>query len=158
MAPTEELIERVTKAMYDDYPMRAISPALAEMAGVPVNDPITWERSIEIGADHAGLRRLARAAIAALERDRSAAAEPPSSLQPVPCAYCQRIPVVTRTATQFLIRHDTNDGAAVTCPLHSVVLPSWGEHADDAVRVWNEVMGLGLARPPAPALAEGAAQ
>lgn len=61
-----ELVERVTRKMYEDWPLKAVSPALASQAGVPLGSVISWERSIEIGADHSGLRRFARSAIATL--------------------------------------------------------------------------------------------
>lgn len=64
--PGDTMVERVTRAMYEDHPFTVISEALAEACGQPLHTKISWGMSIEIGADHSGLRRLARAAIAAL--------------------------------------------------------------------------------------------
>lgn len=62
----EPEVERVARAMFDAWPARAVSPHLAEMFGVPVNTPLTWENIIAGGGNHDGLIRLARAAVAAL--------------------------------------------------------------------------------------------
>lgn len=61
-----ELVELVVRRMYDDWPSRASSQSLAELAGVPVGEVIPYERTLEMGADHSGLRRLAASAVAAL--------------------------------------------------------------------------------------------
>jgi hypothetical protein len=60
----EEAVERGVRAAYQDWPMRAISKALAEGAGVALGEPIPYERALEMGADLSGLRRTVRAALA----------------------------------------------------------------------------------------------
>lgn len=65
-ATREQLVEKVASAMFDAWPIHAVSPALAEKAGVPIGTPLTWDQVIEMGGDHNGLLRLARAAIASL--------------------------------------------------------------------------------------------
>lgn len=61
-----ELVELVVRRMYDDWPSRASSQALAEQAGIPVGEVIPYERTLEMGADHSGLRRLAKSAVAVI--------------------------------------------------------------------------------------------
>lgn len=62
----EDRVEWMTRALYEAWPHRAYSQALIDLTGLPPDAEITWEKSNEIGADHSGLRRLARAALAAL--------------------------------------------------------------------------------------------
>lgn len=62
----EDDVERVARAMYADWPTRAVSPALAEQFGVGVGDEISWDALVEHGGNHEGLLRLARAALAAI--------------------------------------------------------------------------------------------
>jgi dihydrofolate reductase (trimethoprim resistance protein) len=64
-AADEAMVERVTQQVYEQRPFTAISPALVEAAGVGADEPIPWEKSIELGADHSGLRWIVRAALTA---------------------------------------------------------------------------------------------
>lgn len=130
-----------------------------ERRGVPSGyyHILRWPWAPEFWKPKDPRRNLVRAGaliLAEIERRDRLAARPtepevPTPVQPVPCPCCRRIPVVIRTATQFLIGHDPNDGAAVSCPFNPVVLPSWAEHEADAISAWNRVMAQVPAAPTA---------
>jgi hypothetical protein len=48
--------------MYEAWPTRAVSEAIAETSGQEIGTPLTYDKVLEIGGDHNGLLRLAEAA------------------------------------------------------------------------------------------------
>jgi hypothetical protein len=59
----EQEVDAVARAMYDSWPHSVISPALAEKTGLPEGTVLTYDKVVETGGNHAGLIRLARAAV-----------------------------------------------------------------------------------------------
>ena len=59
----EAAIEAGIQAAYADWPLKAISPALAEMYGVEIGTPLTIEQVESKGGDINGMRRTATAAV-----------------------------------------------------------------------------------------------
>jgi hypothetical protein len=96
--PDEEAVERGVRAAYEDWPIRAVSEWLVEKSGVGMGEPISYERSLEMGCDHSGLRRLIRAALASIpfpDGLREASASPDTghsraSPNGRPCPFCNR--------------------------------------------------------------------
>jgi hypothetical protein len=58
----EALVEQFARAMFDEWPLHAVSPALAEQSGQAVGAPLTYDKVLEMGGDHNGLLRLAKGA------------------------------------------------------------------------------------------------
>ena len=58
----EGLVERIARAMYDDWPLRAATPALVQATSVNPDTPLTWEQVLEAGGSHGALLRLATSA------------------------------------------------------------------------------------------------
>lgn len=65
-------IERLTgfktlvKAVYDQSPCHACSQLLVEAAGVAYGEPISYEKSVELGFDHSGLESVIRDTLTAM--------------------------------------------------------------------------------------------
>ena len=54
----DELREQVAREVYAKRPMKAISRALADMAGVNIGDPIPWDVVVAGGGSHFGLLQI----------------------------------------------------------------------------------------------------
>jgi hypothetical protein len=60
-----ELVEQFARAMFDEWPSRVSSAALAERSGQEVGSVLTYDKVLEIGGNHDGLLRLAKGAVKA---------------------------------------------------------------------------------------------
>jgi hypothetical protein len=62
----EDEVRRLLRAVYDDLPHTAISPALSKATGVPLGEVIPFDTAIACGWDFCGYERTIRAILAAL--------------------------------------------------------------------------------------------
>jgi hypothetical protein len=65
---TPELVEQFARAMFDEWPMHAVSQALADQSGQKVGSALTYDKVVEMGGNHDGLLRLAKGAVKLHER------------------------------------------------------------------------------------------
>lgn len=65
----------VARAMYDVWPHTVISPALAEVTGLPIGEVLTWEVSLKCGANFGRLYRYADAVLPLIRQAQAEAAE-----------------------------------------------------------------------------------
>lgn len=57
-----DTVEQFARAMFDEWPLHAISPAMAEQSGQEIGSVLTYDKVIEMGGNHNGLLRLAKGA------------------------------------------------------------------------------------------------
>lgn len=113
----EDEVRRLLRAVYDDLPHTAISPALSKATGVPLGEVIPFDTAIACGWDFCGYERTIRAILAALsaptrERESDKAIERAAKYDELIYAVGNKYPGETRheTALRYIRQAEESKG------------------------------------------------